>query len=115
MFKSCLGLSACVADPYSDRLLSKLHEKNWDMAMKLIKRGEGLRWRNFGWTVLHFAMWKMAPDSVVIAMLKGGLSANERNAEDGKTAMHFAVEFNPQGVPALIKYSGDSNVEDAST
>jgi ankyrin repeat protein len=112
MFKRCFGSPGCLADPYSDRLLSILHESNWDVAMKLIRKGEGLRWSNFGWTVLHFAMWKTAPEIIVIAMLKGGLSANERDIEDGKTAVHFAVQFNPKTVSALLEHAGDSNFED---
>jgi len=89
-----------------------MHEKNWDMAMKLIKRGEGLRWTSFGWTVLHFAMWKMVPDRVLLALLNRGLSANEPDSEDGKTALHFAVQFHPASVGALLEHAADPNTED---
>jgi len=102
----------CLVDPYSDRLLSLFHEDNWDLAMKLIRRGEGLRWACFGWTVLHVAIWKLAPDGVVVALLNSGLSANEPEYEDGKTALHYAVQFHPRCVPALLNHCADCNSED---
>ena len=105
---------ACLSDPYSDRLLALMHDSNWDLAMKLIRKGEGLKWSNFGWTVLHFAMFKMAPETVVIAMLRAGLSPNKRDFEDGKTAVHFAVQYHPQVIQALLAFSGDGNIEDVS-
>ena len=112
LVSSCF--SHCLVDPYSDRLLSLLHEDNWDLAIKLIRKGEGLRWTSFGWTVLHFALWKLAPEGVVVALLKSGLSANEPDNEDGKTGLHYAVQFHPRSVPALLKHFGDSNSEDVS-
>lgn len=111
-FWTCFNLRGCFVDPYSDKLLGIFHEQNWDNALKLIRRGEGLRWSSFGWTMLHFAMWKAAPVNIVLAMLSGGLSANEKDNEDGKTAVHFAVQFNPSSVQALLEHAGDSNYED---
>jgi ankyrin repeat protein len=107
-----ISFRGCLVDPYSDRLLSLLHENNWDLAMKLIRRGEGLRWTSFGWTVLHFALWKLAPERLVIALLRGGLSANEPDIEDGKSSLHYAIQFHPNAVAALLSYSADTNLED---
>jgi len=107
--KRILRCFSCFSDPYSDRLISLLHEAHWENAMKLIRRGEGLHWTSFGWTALHIAIWKLAPDRIILAMLRGGLSANDKDYEDGETAVHFAVKFHPKSVKALLENSGDCN------
>jgi hypothetical protein len=101
-----------MADPFSNKLMEALHMKNWDLTLKLIRRGEGLRWCNFGWTVLHFAMLQAAPRCIVIAMLRAGLSANECAMEDGKTPLHSAVMYNPESIPTLLEHNGDTNHAD---
>ena len=102
----------CLVNPYSDRLLYFLLEKNWEKALKLIRKGEGIRWKSLGWNILHVALWELAPEFVILALIRHGISPNERDIEDGRGALHYAVLYHPTTVKTLVNLSAEVNSQD---
>ena len=70
---------------------------------------------NEGRTVLMLAA-KYHPDPLVhYLLIQGGADINARTPDTGKTALFFAVQFNPnpdEVVPALLNYGADQHIED---